>query len=47
MNDTEKQIAASILKKIVDTGSGDEIQNYLRFLEAVRHRIAIEKEVRG
>jgi len=45
MNETEKKIADGILKKILDSGAGDEILNYLRFLEAVRHRIALESPV--
>jgi len=42
MTDTEKQIAASILKKIEETGSGEEIANYHRFLESVALRKAID-----
>jgi hypothetical protein len=42
MNEAEKQIVAQLLKKIEDAGDGSAILNYLRFLEAVRLRIAID-----
>jgi hypothetical protein len=41
MNDTEKQIAAKILKRILETTNGEQIANYLQFLQSVKIRLEI------
>jgi hypothetical protein len=42
MNEQEKKIAEKILKRIDGTLNSKEILNYLRFLEAVCHRVALD-----
>jgi len=44
MNETEKLIADKILKRIDETLDGEQISNYLRFLEAVEIRLNLDSK---